>query len=84
MSGKKICIHFLRWRGNWTVGQAVRKLGKIQFFTEPRCNGFTGWKLDSAVIWPDDDRLFEADGFADIMRAFRAKSAAHDGQVAKI
>lgn len=66
------------------MGQAVRKPGKIQFFTKPRGNGFAGWKLNGAVIGPDDDRFFQADGFADIMRAFRAKPAAHDGQVTKL
>jgi hypothetical protein len=67
MCGEEIPSYFVRRQGSWTVGQTRREPGKIQFFTKPRRNGFTGWKLDGAVIRPDDDRLFEAYGFGDIM-----------------
>lgn len=83
MCGEEILSYFVRWQGSWTVGQTRRKPGKIQFFTKRRRNGFTGWKLDGAVIGSNDDRFFEADGFRNIMRAFRAKSAAYDCQVTK-
>ena len=50
----------------------LRKPGKIQFLTETRCNGFTDWKLDGAVIGADDNRLFEADPRKIRSRALRS------------
>ena len=51
----------VNFRSLLTLMVPLRKPGKIQFLTKTRCNGFTGWKLDSAVIDADDNRLFEAD-----------------------
>ena len=51
----------VKFRSLLTLMAPRRKSGKIQFLTENRCNGFTGWTLDGAVIGADDNRLFEAD-----------------------
>jgi len=51
----------VKFRSLLTLMAPRRKSGKIQFLTETRCNGFTGWTLDGAVIGADDNRLFEAD-----------------------
>jgi hypothetical protein len=51
----------VKFRSLLTLMAPRRKSGKIQFLTETRCNGFTGWTLDGAVIGANDNRLFEAD-----------------------
>ena len=48
----------VKFRSLLTLMAPRRKSGKIQFLTETRCNGFTGWTLDGAVIGADDNRLF--------------------------